>query len=324
MNRLSLSKSALILSPCLGWAHPKAQWYKESVGDTTARDKGTNFHSFMEEHIGGSSPQPPEEDKEMVSWVYHGIHYVSVILGPNCDSLQSEVCVGVNWTTGEAEVLPLVEHRDYPVDKPGWMYGTADVVAVKKDGTLYVGDWKTGQGTGAKEQLMSLGWALQRAMPLPDGTLRRLELVCLSVREDGVYPETYTPDQAQLDAHADAMRFQTELAGNTKERVPGIHCTVLYCPHLAYCDAITDVVAGAAGEDRKKKGLPLLGPVVMTDSPVSEEEAGKVMEMVSAARRQMKYYEACMKEYIKNGGRVVSGDWEWRETGAGYRWVRRH
>ena len=57
-----------------------------------------------------------------------------------------------------------------------------------------------------------------------------------------------------------------------------------------------------------------------TSEPKSDEEAGYTMAMISAARRQMKYTEQKLKDYIAAGGRVVNCGLEWSEGNNGYRW----
>lgn len=51
----SMSKSALLLSPCLAWAHPKAKHYDDRYTDTSDRDLGTEFHRLMDEFIKGKA-----------------------------------------------------------------------------------------------------------------------------------------------------------------------------------------------------------------------------------------------------------------------------
>ncbi len=61
----------------------------------------------------------------------------------------------------------------------------------------------------------------------------------------------------------------------------------------------------------------------LTDEPTSDEHAGYVAAMLAAAKRQMAYYDQAMRKYIADGGRVLSGDYEWKQTNAGMRWTRR-
>lgn len=44
----SLSKSALILSPCLAWTHPSARYYDDRFTDKSARDSGTRVHKAID------------------------------------------------------------------------------------------------------------------------------------------------------------------------------------------------------------------------------------------------------------------------------------
>lgn len=60
-----------------------------------------------------------------------------------------------------------------------------------------------------------------------------------------------------------------------------------------------------------------------TTEPMSDAEAGYTMAVISAARRQMKYTEQKLKDYIANGGRVISGNLEWSEGNNGFRWRKR-
>ena len=52
----------------------------------------------------------------------------------------------------------------------------------------------------------------------------------------------------------------------------------------------------------------------LTDEPTSDEHAGYVAAMLAAAKRQMAYYDTAMRKYIADGGRVVSGDFEWKSA----------
>lgn len=248
----------------------------------------------------------------------------------------SECPVAINWSKGTAEILEGVTGRQYP-DKPGFQCGTSDLVIILKDGTLLIADWKTGGTDGATEQLYSLACGFQRAMPNDDGTYRKVRISCLKVTEEGVDPDERSVSDEELANHWVAMEIAWTQKDKKNAAVPGIHCTQLYCPHLAYCSAVTGLVEDAAAENDEQltnQGeQPLLPPealvrskgkhtLKMTDKPRSDEEAGYVMSRVAAARRQQKYYESCMKEYIQHGGRVTAGNYEWRETGSGYRWGR--
>lgn len=258
-------------------------------------------------------------------WVEHAQNYIQTVLAPRCRSLQSEVAIGIDWSKGDAVIYPSVTGRDYPKD--GRQHGTADLVAILHDGTLLVGDWKTGGTDGAQEQLASLVCGLHRALSGSVGP-EASRTLCLKVDEEGVWPEEKEISKLELDNHWDAMRFAWEDIGKRTEKVPGIHCTQLYCPHLAYCDAVTGLVQDAANADSQSgrssivQAKNLVRKYRMTDSPKDAYEAGYTMERVTAARRQLNYYTEALKDYVKAGGQVLSGDYEWKETGAGYRWSK--
>ncbi len=269
-----------------------------------------------------------QDGKEQVQrWLGHAKNYVQQVLAPRCQSIMSEVCVGVNWSTGEAAVFPEVKGRGYP-DRPGWMFGTTDILAILNTGELLIGDWKTGGSDGAKEQLLSLGCAFQKAMQI--GNPRPLITSCLSVDDDGVWPVERPYTQEEVANHWDSMRFATEDIGKQTHGTPGIHCTQLYCPHLANCSAITSIVEDGATADGKAPDGGKLVPasrlaraVRLTDMPHSDEEAGHIMAMVTAAKRQCKYIDTMMREYVSNGGRCTTGQWEWLQTSTGFRWRKR-
>ncbi len=330
----SLSKSALLLSPCSTWAGPQAAWYDEEyTGDSedmSKRDFGTLFHNLMDQYITGT-----ELGKSLFSKVWppgmarvlrHAVDYLEQSLGPRCDTIQSEVAIGINWTTGEAEIQQGVKDRKY-ARKPGWQYGTADLVCVLKTGELLIADWKTGGKDGADEQLLSLAAGFRLCMPaIKDDTMsfRPIRILCLQVNEEGMWPHEREVSQEQIESHWDSMRFAWEDVGKNNAPVPGIHCTTLYCPHLAYCTAIQDVVSGLAGADVEGSQLVSANDLVrnhrVTDTPSSNEEAGFTAAMLSAAKRQTKYLETKLKAYVASGGSVVQGGYVWSEGGNGWRW----
>lgn len=278
-------------------------------------------------------------DKNLAKLLQKTKEFFNQVLLPRCDMIMSEVAISINWSEHKAEILPDVKERNYPV-RDGWQNGTADLVCILKDGTLLVADWKTGGTDGATEQLLSLASGFSLCLTYPgeggegSGTdrVRPVRIACLKVSEEGVDPEERLVSAEQLSNHWLAMEMAWADREKKNAANPGIHCTQLYCPHLAYCNAVTGLVEDAAKNDdiqvNLSGGEPLLPAEAlvrkyrMTDKPRSDDEAGYVMSRVSAARRQQKYYESCMKEYIANGGRVTAGNYEWRETGNGFRWGR--
>lgn len=277
--------------------------------------------------VGGSGTSDRSADSaatelsvEEQMWDMHAQAYVTDTLSVRYPTLLSEVAVGTNWI--DAAAIINVQDRAYP-KREGWMFGTADVVGLSEDNEeLYVGDWKTGGSEGADEQLLSLATVLFRAMNrLP---IKRVVISVLSVTENGVKP-TEREVYAELDSHWVAMGWQwTAVQKGEAKPSPGIHCTALYCPHLSHCAAVKGLVLDAS---EGEKGLLAPENIVrrhhMTDRPQSDEEAGYVMERVTAARRQLNYYTEAMKEYCREGGMVLSGKYEWGPGPDGFRWRRR-
>lgn len=270
-------------------------------------------------------------DKDLGMLLRRAKEYFNDVLVPRCETIMSEVAISINWAEGKAEILEGVTGRQYP-ERPGWQNGTADLVCLLKTGELLIADWKTGGTDGATEQLYSLACGFQKCLPMDEAGVqsRPVRIACLKVTEEGVDPDERAVSDEQLANHWLAM----EIAWSDKDKknppVPGIHCTQLYCPHLAYCDAITTVVSDAATEDDKaivaNGKAPLISPDSllkrhrMTGDLTSDEHAGYVMARVTAARRQMKYYEAMVRKHVENGGKVLAGNYQWRETGSGFRW----
>ena len=332
----SLSKSALLLSPCVAWTHPTAEQYDDRFTDTTKRDKGTRFHGHIHNYIstGDSGWKLPmefnQDDLEMGDWLKHAQLYVDQVLRPRCDVIMSEVAIAVNWGTGEVVVLTDVTDRQYP-DKyrsGEWQCGTADLVCILKDGTLLIADWKTGGTDGANEQLLSLAWGFRRAMPVEYMAMgetclgeRIVKVSCLKVFDTGIVPDERAVSYTELALHRDAMLFKVQDVGQEYKPVQGIHCITLYCNHLAYCKAVTGIVDSAA-EGEHGNVAPAAAERVyrMTDKPSTPEEAGYVMARVTAAKRQLDYYMNAMKEYADKGGKVICGAYEWSKGRDGFRW----
>lgn len=325
----SMSKAALLLSPCIAWADPRAKWYDDRFTDTTKRDRGTAFHEAIDAYIKSGLVQL-FNDEEMDAWLQKAIAFVNQVLLPRCETLMSEVAVAINWGTGEAVILNGVTGRAYPGEyrKDGWQCGTADIVAILKDGSLLIGDWKTGGTDGANEQLLSLAYGFQACMleevdnmGVPEQRKRRVKIACLKVFEGGISPDERDVSAVELGLHRDGMLFAMEGVGGGGSPVPGIHCTTLYCPHLAFCPAINGIVDTAAEGPQSLIAPEALGRKFrMTDQPSSADEAGYVMARVTAAKRQLDYYSNALKDYATKGGQVVCGQYVWSKGKDGFRW----
>jgi hypothetical protein len=250
----TLSKSGLLLSPCIAWANSSARWYEEDKvdkEDLDKRDQGIQFHRCIDKYISNSGkPKWPERGTEVDKWLGKAEEFVETLKEDCWPEMWSEVAISINWNTGDAIKLDCKD-RDYP-DNPTYMNGTADLVAILKTGELYIADWKTGTTEGCEEQLMSLACGLRKLYLDPvDGGPRRVRLETLFVNEHGVWVTTYTPSPKELDAHWDRMKERWNKKDSVNDTIPGAHCTALYCPHLAYCTAITTAVREEAMRDAR-------------------------------------------------------------------------
>ena len=325
MPRCSASKSALVLSPCLRWAWEGAREYEDQFADTTKRDKGTNFHSCMDAYYGGMTEELVADGAKspaVATWLVMAIDWSKRHLEPRCSNIQSEVYSAYNFARNTVHYDPTVRDRKYPpiIDH---MPGTADLVCLLRTGELLIADWKTGGGTGAREQLMSLALGI-RLMPeynLPNMGHPPILLSILYVTDDGVHPVEWAVTDEELEAHRVAMQFQLEGVGTRIEPVPGIHCTQLYCNHLAYCPGISATVESAA---ESPQGLlppaSLVRKYDISEAPQDSLHAGAIMERVTAAKRQMDFYEKRIRSYCDSGGRCVAGDFEFSKKADGFRW----
>jgi hypothetical protein len=320
---VSASKSALLLSSCLRWAWDGAKEYEDEFADTTKRDKGTDFHTGMDVYYrilaGLTASWKPRWD-EVGQWVNLAKEWSKKHLEPRCEHIFTEVYVGFNFSTGESHVDAAVRDRQYP-KMPGFLPGTADLVCVLADGSLLVADWKTGGGTGADKQLLTLSLGLRDRLRTADGQLRPVRLCILYVGDDGVHPVEWAVSDDELLAHRFAMQFQLADVGVRKDAVPGIHCTQLYCPHLAYCPGISSTVEEAS---ESPEGLlpaqSLVRRYSISEEPSSPAHAGAIMERVTAAKRQMDFYEKRVRSYCENGGRCTAGGFEFSKGRDGFRW----
>ncbi len=320
---VSASKSSLLLGPCLRWAGPKAKAYEDKNANTTKRDKGTLFHACMDHHYIHHDDKwlkLAHTDTDVCRWVVEAIGWSTEVLEPRCSEIHSEVYVAYNFDTGEVHVDDSVRDRKYP-KKAGFIPGTADLVCVLRDGRLLVADWKTGGGVGADKQLLTLASGLRKVYLDDRGLPREVLLAVLYAGERGIMPNEWAVTESELQSHSDAMAFQLADVGKRNDPVVGIHCTQLYCPHLAYCPGITAVVVDESESAQALLGTQkLVRKYKMTDKPSSPEEAGFTMERITAARRQMDYYETAIRRFHLEGGKVVSGDFEYAKKADGFRW----
>jgi hypothetical protein len=318
--RLTASKSALALSPCLRWAGEGVQWFDDSVGDHSKRDLGTEVHHHLEQLvIKGSHCPAGISDAGAVLYDKASSWYVRN-LRPEMDYLTPEKHFGHRLDATQERSFVLPGPRQYPQLDGTWIHGTADLFGRFNDGRIYIGDWKTGGGSGAREQLMTL------AMGYRHEGLASIVLEVIYITPDGVLTDRWEPTKEELQEHYTALSFAAQDIGVRNDPVHGIHCTQLYCPHLAHCPSVT---ANTAEAVRSPQGLLAAENLVRANrtpidtAPECDEDAGSVMAQVTAGKRALKYYEERVRKYADNGGRVIAGDYEFRKTNNGFRWTKK-
>lgn len=245
--RVTASKVGL-LPFCQYFARPEAEWVNSSGA---AAERGTRFHQAIARYVETGFPGDTAVD--IVAEVGIAAAWVDDF---GREKLASEVAFAWDPVTDTAERIPAVE-RDYQAGA-GRLCGTADLVAVQRaTKTGYIGDWKTGDGSGAAPQLRALALMLARAEDLDSVTVEALEVTPAGVT---------AICREELDAFALAA-VAGELAESlaavpTAEPKPGPHCGELYCPARATCPAGTSAVAELVPEGAlvRKFSTALTGP----------------------------------------------------------------
>jgi hypothetical protein len=293
----SASYSALILSPCNHWRRVGAEWYDDTLGDTSKRDSGTRVHDAI--HKSWSDPMfKPSLTDEEADMVRAANAIVTKYMKAGGKPL-FEVAMGMEPSV-TGQVYGSVSGRDYPTD--GLMHGSADLIVEQPDGSVVVLDWKTGGGAGARKQLLTLASAYYMATGKAP---REFKLVVCYLGDDA-YMDEITVDHLTLEAHME--KLTAELARQPGEPVIGPHCTQFYCPHMAYCSAVSEL----------DKQLGEHNVEFKTD-PENDTEAGEMMNAIRMLKRRADYFTAAMKRYVDGGGKPEFGDEVWdRENSKGY------
>jgi len=321
---VTASKSALLLSPCIRWAWDGAKPYEDKYADTTKRDLGTNFHLCMDEYYR-SLHLPPQDalanavglaaNRQVLNWVMDAVEWSRKYLEPD-NLIASEVYVATDFRWDLVHMDPSVRNRQYP-DMPGFTHGTCDLVCLGEGNELVIADWKTGKGQGAREQLMTLACGIVSK----SGHDGPVVIATLYVSDSGVRAECESVTEQQLQEHFDAMGMQLQDVGRRTEPVPGIWCSQLYCPHLAYCPGINNIVQEAAIKAKPNSTHGFHGPKHdISGAPTDDRHAGYIMERVTAAKRQLAFYEERVRRYVTDGGRCLSGGYEFSKKSDGFRW----
>ena len=219
--RVTASKVGL-LQYCQWFARPEAQW---AYTTSEAAERGTRMHRAIADYVDTGERVKVEDD---INDEYH--HACDWVDSYGRDLLRAEVKFAWDPTTDTAEELPRAGERDYS-KAAGRLAGTSDLVSISKaTRTGYVGDWKSGDGSGAGPQLRALGLMVARAYDLESVTVEALE-----VRASGVVSVAReTLDPFALAGVAGELA-EGLAAVETAEPAPGAHCGELYCPAKLSC-----------------------------------------------------------------------------------------
>lgn len=297
MGRLTGSKSGLAIL-CSAWLSEGARFYDPEIGDTSKRDSGSRVHNAI--YTGIHSSLESEDEKKMFM---HGSMALAAIAA-TYGSVFQECCYSINVLTREGKYWPEVHNRNYPKAPEEVIFSTADIVA-KKDGELLVADFKTGEGEGVKEQLMTVALSVVTC----EGFERpnKILLTAIYLTPEKFFTTTWEVTIAELFEHKDKLLHAIQ----DKRYSPGAHCAQLYCPHAAYCPAHAKARIALSGQE----------DFVWDEIPSSPEHAGKMGTALKIIDRQSKYFKEALRKYHNEGGRIVDGDYELKNTDRGFRWV---
>jgi hypothetical protein len=306
--RETASKSALLKSGCLRWAHPKARWFEDRPEDAERREDGTAVHTAIHLYAQGL---PYMVKPELQAKTKHACNYLDE-LKKRCQWVQTEVAMGINWKTGEVVGPFPAGNRDYP-DDDIYFYGTADVLALLQGGSLLVADWKTGGAEGATEQLLSLGNMGLRLYKQVLG----LRIATLYVKDDGVISTEREAASGEIGQHYEDMANNLKSSRATaKPRLPvvGSHCTELYCPHLAYCPQTEK--DGIEAVSSAPEAVPMTS---WQEDVYSNKEAGFKALRIAALDRALKYHKGKVKDWVAAGNKAEWDGYTYEDRGYGFR-----
>ena len=283
--KFSMSKSAL-LSHC-------AHWVGKECGerlDDSSSSHGTLVHEAIHKCLSSGGYHLYPEGGPYSDEVYQASVYVEEVLG---GITATEVQFDVNTKDWTVTVKEFSDGRDYG-DLPGHLYGTADVVKVELDkSTVHVLDWKTGRGTGALEQLKSLGGAAALYYGVENVVLHAVHVEASKHYPIGVW----TFSASALREHLLDVSFNLGIPKAIPD--PGPHCSELYCPYADRCPGLNGSLPVALQE-------PLEAPRNAIDV------ARLVPALLSKKKRLEAVLDACKeiarKDDVSDGAKV------WRET----------
>lgn len=208
---------------------------------------GTRFHTLIEERItaGKWLPLDPMDDV-FERPLRAALEWLNTVIPEPCEILVEQAyelspLPAYDFVPGKREpswregitctLLGKIPHRQYP-NRPGRVYGTADVVIRSKD-FVHVIDWKTGRKSkDHPAQLRSL--ALMETVVRPVSSAKS-SAVYVNLQSAKVTSEDEILDTFDLHVHAGAIvaAMKDILADEKPAPVPGdycFHCPAIGCP----------------------------------------------------------------------------------------------
>lgn len=315
MRKITASKSALLLGPCVRWAHPAARWFEDRPEDAEKREDGKDIHKAIQLYDHGLPYSVRPELQPKVSFATEFLDQ----LKERSQWVKTEQALGINWKTGEVDGPYEAGDRDYP-DNDIYHYGTADIVALLRGGSLLIADWKTGGSGGVEAQLLTLACGGVRIFTTENGSFRPVRIAPLYVTEDGVVSHEREVAASELSAHQDSMANALDRArAAPKPSLPivGPQCTELFCPHLAYCpqtEKEAENAVAAVPEDVLVSGW--------TRDVESTNDAGQKALRLGAIKRAVKFHEGKIKDWVNAGNRAEWDGYCYEDRGSGFRRYR--
>lgn len=241
-------------------------------------------------------PRSLNSDPKVELCVTQGLQAFSEIVGSDGELLHAERKLiyaprtnQARWDDSEGQRL----YRKFY----GEFGGTPDFVAKRSDGSIFVGDWKT--GVGARDTSAADTWQL-RILALAIAKICNVDTVTVGLVH--LEPGDYYVDSATFDCF-DLDEFRSrilelfdKLEKTAVEPNPGPWCTKMYCPIVTVCPATK--VALARVEENLQRKLPVLGPIVDGPDLVSRRTGVELLEKL------LKEEKARQREWLALNGAI--------------------
>lgn len=269
---------------------PASALLPQTASESEAADKGNALHTYLAGVITARGEAEklsallavPEQWREEAEGI-------DISFLPRFEWVWTEVAFAYNPGVGMARVLGFDIGRHY--EKYGWMPereypGTADLVGLAEDGTLWVLDWKTGNAFDVEPaernwQLHFLGLCASRVYG------RDRVRVGIVRTKNGTRPDLFDMEAFDLDAASEDLKaLAAALASGERKLVEGEHCS--YCPAYHHCPTKTALI-------RALSVTP--GVVAEQITALLPEDAGKAYMRLKMVRQAIGQVEKALREY---------------------------